>query len=152
MTSRFADEAQGHLFGLPIPLAQVFGLRGDAIGEDRARVRMPFNALNTNSRGEVHGGALAVLLDCTLASAARAHDPLRFGVVTVDMTLHFIAPSNHDVVATALCERRGRSLCFVRGEVIGADGTLLALATGTFKLAERDASDPAPSSQNQGRR
>lgn len=152
MTSLFADEAPSDLFGLPIPLAQVFGLRGEAIGEDRARVRMPFNALHTNSRGDVHGGAMAVLLDCTLASAARAHDPLRFGVVTVDMTLHFVAPSSDDVVATAFCERRGRSLCFVRGEVHGANGTLLVLATGTFKLAERDTRDPAPSTQIQGRR
>ena len=51
-----------------------------------------------------------------------------FGVVTVDMTLHFVAPSDGDVIATTFCERRGRSLCFVRGE---------ALATGTFKLVER---------------
>jgi uncharacterized protein (TIGR00369 family) len=152
MKSLFADAGPSHLFGLPIPLAQIFGLIGEAIGDDRARVRMPFNALNTNSRGDVHGGALAVLLDCTLASAARAHDPLRLGVVTVDMTLHFVAPSSDDAVATAVCERRGRSLCFVRGQVHGANGTLLALATGTFKLAKRDASDHVSPSLIQGLR
>lgn len=140
MNTPFDNEPADHLFGLPMPMVQVFGLRGEAIGDDRARVRMPFHALHTNSRGDVHGGALAVLLDCTLASAARAHDPVRFGVVTVDMTLHFVATASGEVVASAVCERRGRSLCFVRGEVHDAQGTLLALATGTFKLAERAAS------------
>lgn len=140
MSTPFDDEAADHLFGLPMPMVQVFGLRGEAIGDDRARVRMPFQALHTNSRGDVHGGALAVLLDCTLAGAARAHDPVRFGVVTVDMTLHFVATARGELVASAVCERRGRSLCFVRGEVHDAQGTLLALATGTFKLAERAAS------------
>jgi len=136
----FEHEAPGMLFGLPMPMAQTFGLRGEKIGDMHATVRMPRNELHTNSRGDVHGGALAVLLDCTLASAARAHAPVRFGVVTVDMALHFVAPCNGDVIATATCERRGRSLCFVRGEARNAQGELLALATGTFKLVERAAS------------
>ncbi|AMM24384.1 PaaI family thioesterase [Variovorax sp. PAMC 28711] len=145
MSASFDSEATGELFGLPIPLAQVFCLRGEAIGHDRAQVRMPFNALHTNSRGAMHGGALAVLLDCTLASAARAHDPVHFGVVTVDMTLHFVTAASGEVVASAFCERRGRSLCFVRGEARDARGTLLALATGTFKLVARAASPDSTS-------
>ena len=42
-----------------------------------------------------------------------------------------------DLIATAHCERRGRSISFVRGEVRAEDGTLVALATGTFKLVAR---------------
>ncbi|HYP83520.1 PaaI family thioesterase [Variovorax sp.] len=137
-TSRFNDTPD-HLFGLPMPMVQAFGLKGEAIGDDRARVRMPRNRIHSNSRGEVHGGALAVLLDCALACAARAHSPTGFGVVTVDMTLHFVAPSDGDVIAVSHCERRGRSLCFVRGEARSEQGELLALATGTFKLVERKA-------------
>lgn len=44
-----------------------------------------------------------------------------------------------DVIASAVCERRGRSLCFVRGEARDSNGALLALATGSFKLIERPA-------------
>ncbi|MDM0076216.1 PaaI family thioesterase [Variovorax sp. J2P1-59] len=125
------------LFGLPMPMAKAFGLRGEEIGDDRARVRMPPDPAHTNSRGDVHGGAFAVLMDCTLASATRAHAPTRYGVVTIDLSLHFVAPCASDVIATATCERRGRSLCFARGEARNAQGDLLALATGTFKLVER---------------
>jgi len=138
----FAHEAPGLLFSLPMPMARVFGLRGEQIGEDRARVRMAYHPDHTNSRGEVHGGAIASLMDCALACAVRSHDPTQFGVATIDLTLHFVAPGAGDVIATAACERRGRSISFARGEARSADGTLLALASGTFKLVPRTPSAP----------
>ncbi len=136
----FSNEAPDTLFSLRMPMVQAFSLQGVRIGDDQATVFMPANALHTNSRGDVHGGAYAVLMDCVLSCAARSHEPARFGVITVDMALHFVASTRGDVVATARCERRGKTLCFVRGEAHDADGNLLTLATGTFKLVER----PAP--------
>ena len=135
--SPFAGEAPGLLFGLPMPMSRAMALRGERIGNDRAQVRMGFQAEQSNSRGDVHGGAIASLLDCTLAGAARAHDPAAYGVVTIDLTLHFVSAASGDLIATAHCERRGRSISFVRGEVRAEDGTLVALATGTFKLVAR---------------
>ena len=69
--SPFAGEAPGLLFGLPMPMSRAMALRGERIGNDRAQVRMGFQAEQSNSRGDVHGGAIASLLDCTLAGAAR---------------------------------------------------------------------------------
>lgn len=131
------SNASDLLFDLPMPLTQAFGLEGLVIGNDQATVRMPYTPAYTNSRGEVHGGAFSTLLDCTLASACRAHDPARYGVLTVDLTVHFLATARTAVIATATCERRGGSLSFARGQVHDEDGKLLALATGTFKLVER---------------
>jgi acyl-coenzyme A thioesterase PaaI-like protein len=112
----FEGEAPGILFGLPMPMARAMKLSGERIGEDRAQVRMGFQPDQANSRGDVHGGAIASLLDCALASAGSG-----------------------DLIATAHCERRGRSISFARGEVRAEDGTLVALATGTFKLMARAA-------------
>ncbi len=131
------EEPANMVFGLPMPMAQSFALKGEAIGNDRARVRMPYQAQFTNSRGDMHGGAIATLLDVGLSCAARAHDPLRYGVVTVDLTIHYIAPAAGDVVCTSVCEKRGKSLSFVRGELRSDAGELLGMATGTFKLVER---------------
>jgi uncharacterized protein (TIGR00369 family) len=100
---------------------------------------MHYQAAQTNSRGDVHGGAIASLLDCTLAAAVRSHDPAGFGVVTIDLTLHFVSAGSGDLIATAHCDRRGRSISFARGEVHTEDGTLVAMATGTFKLVARAA-------------
>ena len=133
----FEGEPPGVLFGLPMPMARALALRGESIGHDRARVRMGFQPDQTNSRGDVHGGAIASLLDCALAAAVRSHDPAAFGVVTIDLTLHFVSAATGDLIADTRCERRGRSISFARGEVRTEDGTLVAMATGTFKLVAR---------------
>lgn len=137
MNSQTTQALPGELFQLPMPMAAAFGLEGLEIGGMHAKVRMPYMPAFTNSRADVHGGALSVLLDCALAAACRAHDPAVYGVVTLDLTVHFLAPGKGDVIATAVCERRGRAMCFARGEVHDEQGQLLALATGTFKLVER---------------
>ncbi|QNN57231.1 PaaI family thioesterase [Diaphorobacter ruginosibacter] len=133
----YPPEADNLIFGLPMAMAQAFGLKGEAIGNDRCRVRMPYRQQFTNSRGDMHGGALATLLDVGLSAAARAHDPTRYGVITVDLTIHYIAPAAADVICTAVCEKRGLSLSFVRGEIRNDAGELLGMASGTFKLVDR---------------
>ncbi len=133
----FEGEAPGILFGLPMPMARAMKLSGERIGDDRAQIRMGFQPDQANSRGDVHGGAIASLLDCALASACRSHDPTAFGVATIDLTLHYVSAGSGDLIATDHCERRGRSISFARGEVRSEDGTLVALATGTFKLMAR---------------
>ncbi|SEA04430.1 PaaI family thioesterase [Acidovorax soli] len=140
--SPFAGEATDMFFGLPMAMARAMALRGERIGNDMAQVRMGFQPDQANSRGEVHGGSIATLLDCTLAASARAHDPATYGVATIDLTLHYVAAGSGDLIATARCERRGRSISFARGEVRAEDGTLVALATGSFKLVPRQ-SKPA---------
>ena len=135
--SPFAGEAPDMFFGLPMAMARAMALRGERIGHDMAQVRMGFQRDQANSRGEVHGGSIATLLDCTLAAAVRSHDPAAYGVATIDLTLHFVTAGSGDLVATAHCERRGRSISFARGEVRAEDGTLVALATGSFKLIAR---------------
>ena len=133
----YPTEPDHMVFGLPMAMAQSFQLKGEAIGNDRARVRMPYQKQYTNSRGDMHGGAIATLLDVGLSAAARAHDPTRYGVITVDLTIHYIAPAAGDIICTAVCEKRGRSLSFVRGELHNDAGEMLGIASGTFKLVER---------------
>ena len=135
--SPFAGEAPDMFFGLPMAMARAMALRGERIGHNMAQVRMGFQPDQANSRGEVHGGSIATLLDCALAAAVRSHDPAAYGVATIDLTLHFVSAGSGDLVATAHCERRGRSISFARGEVRAEDGSLVALATGSFKLIAR---------------
>lgn len=135
--TRFAHEPEGLLFGLPMPMARVMAFRGERIADDTAQIRMAFQADHANSRGEVHGGSLATLLDCALASACRAHAPEAFGVATIDLSLHYVSAGKGDLIATAHCERRGRTISFARGEVRDMEGTLVAMATGSFKLITR---------------
>ncbi|MGB3067718.1 MAG: PaaI family thioesterase [Ottowia sp.] len=141
-TNAFAGEPPGVLFGLPMRMAQTMAISGEAIGGDFVRLRMRHQEDYTNSRGDVHGGAIASLLDCALSAAVRAHDPANFGVATIDLTLHFLSAGGGDLIASARCERRGRSISFARGEVHTEDGTLVAMASGTFKLMARQPATP----------
>lgn len=137
ISTRFANEPAGLLFGLPMPMSRVMAFKGERIGDNQAQIRMAFQAEQANSRGEVHGGSIATLLDCVLASACRAHDPEAYGVATIDLSLHYVSAGSGDLIATACCERRGRSISFARGEVRAEDGSLVAMATGSFKLIAR---------------
>lgn len=139
--TRYANAPADVLFGLPMPMSRVMAFKGERIGDDMAQIRMGFQAEQANSRGEVHGGSIATLLDCVLASSCRAHDPEAYGVATIDLSLHYVSAGKGDLIATARCERRGRSISFARGEVRMEDGTLVAMATGSFKLIARN---PAP--------
>lgn len=137
-STRFAAEPEGVLFGLPMPMSRIMALKGERVGGDMAQIRMRFQTEQANSRGEVHGGAVATLLDCALAAACRAHDPQAYGVATIDLGLHYVSAGRGDLIATARCERRGRSISFARGEVRTEDGILVAMATGSFKLLARN--------------
>lgn len=92
----------------------------------------------------MHGGAIAVLFDSVLSCAVRSHEPDGFGVVTIDLSAHFLVPCAGDIVATARCERRGRSLCFARGEARDLQDRIVAIATGTFKLVPRQGGADGP--------
>lgn len=131
------DREPNHLFGAIVPIVATFGFIGEEIRPDYARVRLPFNALFTNSRNEFHGGAMMVLLDCALACAARSHDPAGTAVLTVDLSTHFLATGRGELIGEGRCIKRGRSLVFTQGEIRDLEGNLLATATATMKLVPR---------------
>jgi uncharacterized protein (TIGR00369 family) len=133
----FTDTVDNEYFGLPMEMVRSVGFKGEAIGDTRCRVRLPYNRAFTNSRGDMHGGMIATLFDAGLSAACRAHEPRKYGVVTIDLTIHFLSPAPGDMICHAVCERRGKSMAFARGEIRNDAGELLGMATGTFKLLER---------------
>lgn len=133
----FTETADNEFFGLPMEMVRTINLKGEAIGGNHCRVRLPYHKAFTNSRGDMHGGMIATLFDAGLSAACRAHDPRKYGVVTIDLTIHFMAPAPGDMICHAVCERRGKSISFARGEIRNDAGELLGMASGTFKLLER---------------
>lgn len=130
------DEPCPH-FGLDVPFIRELGLIAVAIEEDRVVGRMPYDRRLTNSRGEFHGGALMSALDFILSVSARRHDPLNLGVVTIEMSTHFIATARSDLTIDSRLIRRGARIVFCEGSVIDEKGELLCLARGAFKLVPR---------------
>ena len=124
----------GPYFGIEVPFMEHIGLRAVSLEKDACHTQLTLNLALTNSRGDLHGGALMSAFDFTLSAAARAHDPLRYGVVTIDMTTHFYEPAQTNIKVVARCPRRGKSIAFCEGEIHDDNGKLVAVARATFKL------------------
>lgn len=124
-------------FGIDVPLMRLIGLQAEHLDEHIARTRLPRRPEILNSRGDIHGGTLMSALDFTLSAAARAHDPLGTGVITIDMTTHFLSPAQGDVRIEARTIRRGKRIAFCEGTVIDETGTEVCMARAAFKLIPR---------------
>ncbi len=137
MAAWFRCDAMGQPkagFNIHVPFVEHLGLRVLEKGEGVVRLRLESRPEFENSWGSVHGGVLMTMLDVALASAGRALDDKCNGALTVEMKVNFIAAATGSVLAEGRAQRAGRSLIFSEGELRSEDGTLLAKATGTFKL------------------
>ena len=126
--------AQKAGFNIHVPFVEHLGVRITERGDGIVKLRLDPRPELTNSWGSVHGGVLMTLLDVALASAGRSLDDTCNGALTVEMKVNFIAAANGPVIGEGRAQRAGRSLIFSEGELRSEDGTLLAKATGTFKL------------------
>jgi uncharacterized protein (TIGR00369 family) len=115
------------------PFYDLLGLRVDT-RTDQAMVHLAYRPELANSRGNVHGGATASLLDATLARAVRLHDPSLAGAVTVDITTHFLQPGVGTLTGTGQVVSFGRTIAVAEAIVLDPYGTRVARATGTFRL------------------
>lgn len=132
----------GPYFGIDVPFMEHIGLRPLSLDAQGCRTLLPFDPALANSRGDVHGGTLMSAFDFTLSAAARAHEPMRYGVITVDMSTHFLEAARGELTVIGRCTRRGRTMAFCDGEIVDAAGTVVAVARAVFKLVPR----PAPGS------
>lgn len=128
------DVAHKRYFGIDVPFMEHIGLRPVSLEEGHCRTSLAWQPELVNSRGDIHGGSMMSAFDFTLSAAARSHDPLRLGAITVDMTTHFYEPGRSALTVDARCVRRGRSMAFCEGEIHDEAGRLVAVARAVFKL------------------
>lgn len=125
-------------FGIDIPFMRYLGLRAEHIRDGYARARLPVNSNLVNSRQDTHGGTMMSVLDFIMSAAARGHAPLDVGVVTIEMSTHFLAVARGELVFEGRIIRRGRSTAFCEGEVTDAAGTKVCISRATFRLIDRN--------------
>jgi uncharacterized protein (TIGR00369 family) len=124
----------GSDFDVLIPFLEHLDLRLLEIGGGRARVGFDPKPEHLNSWKAIHGGGVMTVLDAALSSASRSLDEACIGATTVELKVNFIAAARGPVIAEGRAQRAGRSLLFAEGELFDREGTMLAKATGTFKL------------------
>lgn len=91
-----------------------------------------------NPAGFVHGGMLAAMLDEIIApTVAATLEPDQI-TLTLEIKVSFVAPAKSGrILGKGKIVSKGRSICFVEGELRNNDGLLLATATATTKTAKR---------------
>lgn len=117
-----------------IPLHELLGLTYDPPpeGAREAVVTMPVRPEAFGFTANLHGGAIATMVDvaCALAAArASGFDPDRQSLVTADMHLRYLGrPSSDQVHARAEVVRVGRTLIVVECKVTDDEGHVIATA------------------------
>jgi uncharacterized protein (TIGR00369 family) len=119
------------------PYGRHLGVATESIEPDRVRVRLPYREAVTTIGDMVHGGAIASLVDVAATAACWASpdlDPNARGT-TIGFAINYLnAGRGQDLIADAEVIQRGRAISVCDVHVRGADGTLVARATVTYKL------------------
>jgi len=115
-----------------MPLHKLLGLKVTAMDADRVVVEMPVREEAFNSSGNLHGGALATLVDVASGIAAALGSSFVPGentIVTADLHLRYLGrPKTDTVRAEARVLRAGRSLVVVECRVLDGEDRVIVAA------------------------
>ena len=117
-----------------IPFASLLGIELVEKAGGRAVLTMEIKPEHMNRFEVAHGGAVMTLLDIAMALAVSSLDDTALGTITVEMKTTFLGPATGTVTAEGRCLHLGKSIALCEGKVHGAEGKLLASASGTFML------------------
>ena len=115
------------------PLHKLLDLRPIRLDTEGVTLEMPVAEGALNLTGNLHGGAIATLIDVTAGTAAAVcsttFEPGVNTIVTADMHVRYLARARGDYVrAHARVLRSGRSLVVVECTVRDEDGRVIAVA------------------------
>ena len=105
-----------------------------ALANGECVILLPYQARFGNSRGEVHGGIVASLLDIALTQAVWSTLDPQAGIATISLMVNYLASARGELVATGTLMRGGRTVAFAQGEVRDATGNTVCHATGIFRV------------------
>jgi uncharacterized protein (TIGR00369 family) len=108
------------------PLHKLLGLTIVSTDPELVMVEMPVREEAFNSSGNLHGGAIATLIDVAAGMAAAQNSPFEPGVntiVTADLHVRYLGRPRGDLVrAEAKVMRAGRQLVVVECRVVDQPG------------------------------
>ena len=119
------------------PLARHLGIEDGGAAEGVARLRLPHRPEIANRKGDIHGGAVATLLDMVAANAVRSLVPDAAGLSTITLTTAFVAPARGVLAAEGKALQAGGSVAFAEARVTDEAGRLVATAQGSWRIIRK---------------
>lgn len=136
--TRSDEEVRAHLDRLVdlfyrSTISKSFGLKIHFDAERRAVFDLPYDGRFDHFLDDVHGGAIATLLDNAGWFTAAAHYPT--WIVSVEFSVRLHEPAGRqDLRAVGEIVRPGKRFTSTRMEVRNVDGVLVATGAGTFAV------------------
>jgi uncharacterized protein (TIGR00369 family) len=116
------------------PFFRTLGLRLVDEAAGVASVALPWNEAIANRKGDIHGGAIASLVDMAMSSAIRSSLTDFKGLSTISMSVNYLAVGSGDITAVAEMTRAGGSVAFACAEARDAAGTVVATGQAAFRI------------------
>jgi uncharacterized protein (TIGR00369 family) len=120
------------------PFLKGLGVVFERYEPDDVTVRLPWRADLTNDGAYFHGGVVASVLDTTGAATAWSNHDFEKGsrAATVTMTVQYVgATKRSDLLCHGRTVRRRKELIFTEITATDADGTVVAHAVQTYRIA-----------------
>ncbi|HKA41545.1 MAG TPA: PaaI family thioesterase [Burkholderiales bacterium] len=116
-------------------LIRLFGMEFD-YREDSCRISFELKDYMFNPQGGLHGGVIAFVLDISMGHLLyKTSGP----GTTLEIKVQYVkAARSGKVTATGRFLRHGRSISYLRSELVDEKGELIAYATSTWKSLRRE--------------
>ena len=106
------------------------------VGDDgKTRVLMKVTENLKQFYGNVHGGAIASLIDSAIAVAINQRLEPEEGASTVELKINYLRPINKgNLWGEGKVIQKGRKIVVAQGEIKNDEGQILAIGTATFMI------------------
>jgi acyl-CoA thioesterase len=84
--------------------------------------------------GNIHGGALAGLIDSAIAVAINRQLPENYGAFTVEMKINYLRPAKGELVARGKIIQQGKKIIVGQAEAFDQNGKMVAYGIATFMV------------------
>ncbi|OEU88152.1 phenylacetic acid degradation protein [Streptomyces abyssalis] len=121
----------------PPPSAATLGWELIGLDPEQGTIEVAFEAGEQfkNPGGAVQGGFLAAMLDDAMGPALAATLPPDRLAPTLDLHVQYLRPARPGrFTGRGRVVQRGKEVCFLAGELLGADGKTVAVATATARI------------------
>ena len=118
--------------------AALLGWKPLEVEPGRSRVEFQAKEEFYNPAGVVQGGILAAMLDDTMWPAVGMLLSPHHHSTAVEMKVSFLRPARAGrIIGEGRVVHKGRSVVFMEGSLSAEDGSLIATATATWRIASR---------------
>lgn len=116
-----------------VPFAKLLGIEVDSVEPGHAVLSMKLRDDLMRNNAIAHGGAIATLIDSSMAIAIMALLAEDERTVTVDLTIHYLRPLSEGTArSSARVVRAGRKVITVSAELFDQNEKLSATAISTY--------------------